>query len=47
MPPIIKSLKKIKNEIHNYNPGYLKPTITQIVQKAQYYSAVGTVVPTQ
>ena len=47
MPPIINILQKIKNEIHNYSPGYLKPIITQIVQKAQYYGAIRTIVPKQ
>ena len=47
MPPIIKMLNKIKSESHSYNPGYLNPTTTQIVQKAQYYSTIRTIVPKQ
>ena len=47
MPPIVKNLNKIKNESHNYNPGYLNPITTQIVQKAQYYSTIRTIMPKQ
>ena len=44
---MINILQKIKIEIHSYSPGYLKPIITQIVQKAQYYGTISTIVPKQ